>query len=550
MKRLISFVISIMLSVSAVSAETADTLHKLFVRQLTGGNGMRGYVRLTASGVADWLNYLLPFTASDIQIRGIGEKQGEKSDEIHDDDDWQVRFYVKNAAGKEVGTTWLHGNPDGLYFQSELLPETIFKVPLDGIHLLYQLFQGELDELFFTFDPLGMTEAGANGNASAYEALADVLGVPALEWEQNWLPVLEKYFLHLDLWLTSFGDPIFLTGDSGSKRMSATYRIPSEDLKAEAKYIIGQMLFDNELQSLLIPLVTMEERITYLNPNQVYFYEACIDALPLEGDVILAREMSSHGEIVSTTISLPLPPLPDNLIAPIGEMASAALMLPYQDLLSGMNRLTIISAGEERKITLTGERRELAIDAMETVAEDGAVTLAGSLRVTPNAGVEENALSAAFSCTWGAKSWQDDNYLDHEQTSFALSVSPALDMLAADDPFRGTYVDFMPVSLAWMVDYRNNTFQQGSPAQVNFSINAQLPDAKIDAEGVLRITTQMSFVELDVSRAKLLSSLSDDEKTALLEQFVDNVAAVMANLSPVMTAAPQTESKADVPANE
>lgn len=351
----------LLLAFSCSAAETADTLPKLLVRQLTAGYGVRGYANITATGVADWLNYVLPFTVTDIQIRAIGEKQGTVSQAIDDDDDWQVRFYAKNSEDAEVGTTWLYGNPDGICFQSELLPGTVLSIPVEGVHLLYQIMRGDFKELFFAFDPMNLLAPGSNGNTSAYTGIANLLGISEESWSEQWLPVLEKYFLHLDLWLMGYGNPDFVTGKSGGLSMTGTYTIPVSDLKKEAKYLIGQMIFDNDLQALLVPHVTMEQRITYLNPSMVYFYEACIDAIPLEGDIVLSREMSAMGDIVSTSVSLPLPALPDELIVPLGEAAGALFGLSYDDLFSGMNRITISQQESERHLILSGEARTIEI---------------------------------------------------------------------------------------------------------------------------------------------------------------------------------------------
>lgn len=531
MKRIFCLVLCLMLALPAALAETADTLPKRFVRQLTGGNGARGYVSITASGVAEWLNLLLPFTASDIQIRAIGQKQGEMSEDITDDDAWQVKFYAKDSAGSEAGTTWLFGDPSGVYFQSELLPETILSVPVDQVHLLYQLFRGEFSELFFSFDPLALQAPGANGNASAYKAIADVLGIPAEDWEAEWMPVLEKHFLHLDLWLAGYGESSIVNEDSGALTMSASFTIPVDDLKAEAKYLIGQMLYDNDLQTLLLPYVTMEQRITYLNPQMLYFYEACIDALELTGDVVLSREMSAMGEVVSTTVELPLPALPEALTVPAGKAALALLELPYDDLLAGMNRIVLTQSGAEKTVILSGTQRTITVTAVESAPDESTAVKEGVIRVTPVAGVQENAVTAAFSFSYSHKQWQDEKYLDHDTTAFSLSVTPDLENISEEDPFRSLYEEFQPVRIAWTLDYRNNPFQENSAVQVNFNMDAQLPDAAVTAEAVLRITTQMSMEELSTADAEDFTMLSEERKATLLNAFVENAANTMTSLN-------------------
>lgn len=530
MKRVLCLVLCLMLAIPFAAADTADTLPKRFARQLSGGNGMRGYVSISASGVAEWLTALLPFTATDIQVRAIGEKQGEMSENILDDDDWQVRFYAENSAKEAVGTTWLYGNPDGVYFQSELLPDTVLTMPVEQTHLLYQLFSGEWADIFFAFDPLSMTAPGANGNASSYEALAKVLGIPAQEWEEKWLPVLEKYFLQLDLWLAGFGDPSFVTGEeAGSLKMTATYNIPADALKTEAKYLIGQMMYDHDLQNLLLPYVTMETRVTYLNPSMVYFYEACIDALELEGDIILSREMSSMGDVVSTTVSLPLPKLPSSLTAPLNEAAAAVFDMENKAVLDGMNRLVLTQNGNEKSMTISGEQRTISIAAAEEKGETD-TSWQGTMKIIPSAGVEEIALSAAFSCSAGHRIWQDEKYLDHDTTEFSIAIEPALENLDADDPFRSSYIEFQPVSLNLTVDYRNNPHQANSAVQININADAQLPDAQVNVEAIFRITTQITMENLAVAGTENIADMTQERKDELFEALIGNAVKVMANL--------------------
>lgn len=555
--RILCLALALMMIFSVVSAETsqtADTLPKRFLRQLTGGNGLRGKVSLTASGVADWLNVLLPFTASDIQIRALGEKQGDLYADTVTDDAWQIKLYTENSEEQEVGTTWIYGDKEALYISSELLHDTLLTIPVEQVNLLYQIFRGEYNDLFFAFDPLNMTQPGVNGNASAYQAIAEVLGVPETVWNESWMPVLEKYFLHLDLWLTGYGDSSFLTGDEGAMTVSATYTIPVEDLKAEAKYLVGQMLYDNALQTLLASCVTPEVQATYLDPSMIYFYEACIDALTLEGDIILTRAVSAKGETEHVMVGLPLPALPASLIKPIGQLAANAFGLSYTDLLEGMKRISFTQDGEELTISLTGEKRTLILTATETVVDENTTAMKGSLRVTPNVGVTENSLSARYSSTYGHRIWQDESYVDHDTTFFELSVETDLDMLSPDDPFRSAYVDFAPLSIGFSTDYRNNSYQENSPAQINITGAFKLPDAEVAMDMVLRITTKLTMTTLPTTGAESLAEMTQERKNALVEQLTENAVNAMSGLnavqpeSTVVPAAAPTETPTEAPA--
>lgn len=553
--RILCLALAFLLAISGAVAETADTantLPKKFLRQLTGGNGLRGKISLTASGVAEWLNVLLPFTAADIQIHAMGEKQGDLYAETLTDDNWQIKLFTENSNEQEVGTTWIYGDKNALYISSELLPDTLLTIPVEQVNLLYQIFRGEYADLFFAFDPFSLTQPGTNGNASAYEAVAKLLGVSEQVWADNWLPVLEKYFVHLDQWLTAYGTPAFVTGEEGSVTVSVTYTIPADALKAEAKYLVGQMLYDSELMTLLTAQVSPEVRDTYLNPSMIYYYEACIDALALQGDVILTRALSAQGETVHAMVALPLPALPQSLTQPIGQLAADAFGLPYTDLLDGMNRVSFTQDGGEMTIALTGTKRSLAVTAAVSAVDENTTGWSGSLRVSPNVGVTEDSLSARYTCTYGQRQWQDESYVDHDQTSFALTIEPDLDMLSSDDPFRNLYVDFSPLHVELSADYRNNSYKENSPAQVNVSAAVQLPDAEVAMELVLRITTKLTMTTLPTAGAERLSDLSAERKAALVAQLTENAVNAMSTLNaaqPESTVVPaaDTPDTADIP---
>lgn len=532
--RILCLTLALLLTFSAAMAETADTantLPKKFLRQLTGGNGLRGKISLTASGVADWLNVLLPFTAADIQIHAIGEKQGDLYAETLTDDTWQIKLYAQNSAEQEVGTTWIYGDKSALYLSSALLPDTLLTLPVEQVNLLYQLFRGEYADLFFAFDPLGMTQPGANGNASAYEAIAKLMGVSEQVWTESWLPVLEKYFARLDQWLTAYGTPTFVTDEEGGVTVSVTYTIPADALKTEAKSIVGQMLFDSELQALLTAQVSPEVKDTYLNPSMAYYYEACIDALDMQGEVILTRALSAQGETVHAMVALPLPALPQTLTQPIGQLAADAFGLPYTDLLDGMTRISFTQDGGEMTIALTGTKRSLSLTAAEFAVDENNTALSGAVRVSPNVGVTEDSLSARYTFIYGHRLWQDESYVDHDATSFALTIEPDLDLLSPDDPFRNLYVDFSPLQIEFSADYRNNSFKENSPVQVNVSAALKLPDAEVAMDLVLRITTKLTMTTLPTAGAESLTDMSAERKAALVTLLTENAVDAMSTLN-------------------
>ena len=552
MKRILCLLLCLTLLGTSVAFAADTTLPELFrIQVITGGYGVRGKASITASGTAPWLDVLLPFTASEIQIRAIGMQQGALSQYSEGADNWQLRLYVEDSNGKAAGTTWLYGQDDAIFLSSELLPDTVLTLPDGGVHLLYDLIRQDYAGVFLGLDPLDMTSGGVNGNLSAYDAIRKVLGVPEEEWETEWEPVLQKYYVDLDMWLTGYGSVSELSGSKGSMTMSVCYTIPSADLKEKAKAVISQMLYDSELQELLLPYVTLEQRVLYLNPALLYYYDACIDALALGGDVILSREMSALGENISTSVSLPLPQLPETLTAPVNQALTGLFALPYEDAMSGMNRIVIAQAGEECSVTLSGSLRTIALSIDESATNAESANLSGFLRITPALGNDEPPLCAAFSYKTTHTVYEDDDYFSHDTSTLSLTLEPSLDLISESDPFRSKYVDFTPVNLSLTVDYRNQSYNNYSPTQVNISAAIAVKDANVTLDLVLRTTNMWDHADLPTEGAENLAELTDARKEELLAELIVNAVRTMSSLNapaaptatpvPEATAAPATD---------
>ena len=158
--------------------------------------------------------------------------------------------------------------------------------------------------------------------------------------------------------------------------------------------------------------------------------------------------------------------------------------------------------------------------------------LKGGLRITPEIGVDENYMSAAFSLDFDQRIWQDESYNDHDTTTFAVSFAPDLTSLEEDDLFRNVYTEFSPVSLALTVDYRNDPYKANSPVQVNVDVAATLPDAEVSAKVVLRVTTKLEMQQLSHDNtAENLEQMTETRKSDLLESFISNAIITMANLN-------------------
>lgn len=530
MKRFLCILLCLLLAAPAALAEDY-TPFKTFRQQfVTGGGGLRGSANLTVSGVAEWLDVLLPFTAAKLRVRIIGEAQGEMSDMLTDDDDWQIQLYVKDSNDVQRGITWIYGNPDGLYIQSELLPDTLLTLPVKDVNLPFQLTDGELLPLLNALDPMGLMLPDESGNAEIYSALAELSTISEVEWAENWAPVLEKYDVEVDVWLSQYASATVVSGATGEKTLRTAYEIPAEDLKAQMKYIISAMLNDYDLQSLLAPYFTDAQRSLYLNTAMLWFYDYCIDMLPLEGDIVLEREMTMLGETRAMTISLPLPQLPGEVTEPIGQTIADLFQLPYADVLEGVNHISIRQEDGELSVSLTSPARTLSLMLADAVVEGENVTRQGFLRITPAADSEDPPLSAALTWRSAHSIWQDEDYTTHEEFAWALAAEADLSLMAEDDPFRSRYVDFTPVSFTLKLGF-SKADKEGASVQLTADLNVVLPGAELGLTGSVKPDVAWAHTVLPTTGGENLLEMSDERRTELRETLIRNAVTTMTTLN-------------------
>ncbi|MBQ2954810.1 MAG: hypothetical protein IJE07_14865 [Clostridia bacterium] len=529
MKRILCILLCLMLAAPAALAEDYSPT-RLFRQQfITGGNGLRGTVSVTASGVAEWLDLLLPFTAAKVQVRIIGEQQAGKSDLVPDDDDWQMKLWVKDAQGNQQGLTYVYGTPEGIFLSSELLPGEFLTLPVKNVNLPYQVSDGETLALLNAFNPLQLPDAAQSGNVTAWSALGELFAIDSADWAAEWTPVLTKYETLVDMWLADYATPTVVTGNGGRTTLRASYEIPAEALKAEAKYLLGLMMNDVELLTLAMPYLTDEQCSLYLNPAMLWFYEYCIDVAPLQGSILLERETTMLGETTAMNISLPLLSLPQELTAPLSAMLQQAFTLPYDDALAGVDRISIRQAGEELSISLSSPQYTVTTIVSGAAAEESSA-YSGFLRITPAVDSEQPPLSAAFAYSASHTITEDEEYNTLEAFAWSLNVTPDMSLAEPEDAFHSTYIEFAPLSFEAKVTYTKRD-KVNSPVQLAIQLAATLPDAELALTASLKVAERWAHEALPTTGGEDISAMSDGRKAELRTIFVQHAMETMMNLN-------------------
>lgn len=446
LKRILSVLLcaALLLGGTALAAKEDDyTLPELLYQQFAVQDyPIRGSVAVTASGTASWLDFLLPLTASTLHVRLLN---------LEDSDDFQYQVFSQDDSGSQQGLTQLYRVGDTLYLRTDVLPDVLLSMPL--------------------------AESGKS-NPSFYSVLAEMMAQPDILWESMWQPALEEYLNELELWLADYAaEPDTMT-ENGELVMRVSYVIPADDVKEQTKLMWKQALYDETLLTLLRPMMTEEQQAAYLNPALGYFYDACIDALPLSGDLRLSRKFSARGDTLSVAVALPLP-----------------------QNAWGYTTLTFRQEGSTTALVLNS--------ATQT-------------------------LQAKFALTSQHSETQDSDGTRHDDSAWTLTIEPDTDGAEAAD-----LVTFEPITAELSLQYSTES-REGAPIQLRVIAALHMAEADVGVKMALRTTSRWNALTLPTQGAEDVMSMDTMRAVQLLTTASDNLTRLIAGGSaPAATTAPE-----------
>lgn len=487
MKKLICLLLSVMLLMTAASASAAVeySLWEKWQRQVAFGNGIKGTLTVDVAGEAEWVKLLAPLDGVPLQIRAI-----------HDGDAFQYRLYAEK--GEELlGLTQLYGDGQAIYLKSDLLPDTLLSLTTGGdvMNRIAGVQEGE--------------------NPSLYSAMTNILNVPQTTWEGKWLPALSAYEEAIELWLESYASaPSVKRADDGSATVLVRYDIPQEALKAQVKALWGNVLADAVLLPLLQGQMNQAQQDAYLNPNLKYYYDQVIDALALDGNIVLEREMTAKGESVRTEMTFPLD-------------------------VDGWTQLKVKQIDKTTGFDLQGKDKQIVLEATETASNEGSAAYQGRIRIIPEDKAKK-AFAAAFTLVEVKSSSTDEDTRSHDISNWTVSMQP-------DEEFSGEgWEEFAPVEATARVHLSSKKLQSNAVA---FEVDLTLKQADVEMAVALHLSTRSKYVmdELPTEGATDIAAMDEAERTQLFTDLGLNGLTVLQMLNQEVEVAAPAESAEPAP---
>ena len=500
MEKLTCLILCVVLALSSTVAFARDySMSEKLVRQLEKGSGLKGTVTLEVSGEADWAKLLAPLSGLPMELRAIGKETGDVF--------YHQLFAVEGETQHELVTVYSDGGK--LLLTSGLLPGTAITMPTAG-------------------DAMGtLLTGGADKNPSWYSALANMTAIPDDTWTEDWQPKLEKYYQEIELWLSGFGAaPSVMHTDKGDTRMLIRYEIPVKALKKEMTALLQQVLNDNALLALVREQLTDAQRMAYLHPDLMWYYTEVINAIPIEGSVVLEREITIVGDVVRT-----------KLIFPMGGIGS-------------WHTLQLEQEEGETFISLQGTEKTVQLVLKTAAASAESASWQGIIRMIPaETTAETRAISASFDIRKFTATSVDNDTREHVIDNWEITLAPDLTHLEEGDPARAAYQDFAPITGKAKIHFHSKNAQT-SPTTLEADVELTLPDAALAVHVNVKSASPWAIPTLEVAEGEDLLSMTAERRAELLGGLLAAVQPITARLAAPAETAETAATTTDLPLPE
>ena len=468
MKRLTAVLLALLMMCQCAFAVEAHSLSEKISLQMGDGSGMKGSFTLSAEGDAEWAQKIAAVAGNDFQIRCIRSGEG-----------YLLEIYAAEGDDKHALTT-VYITDGGATLKSELLPDMEVSFPVDAV--IIDLITGY-----------------AGSNPTWYGAALNVGGVHDDVWASEWQTVLEPYYTNLEVWMNSYAAAPVVTTENGHTVMTLRYEIPAKAIPEMMISIVEKVLNDQTLMALVTAQMTDEQKALYLSPDMLYHYQNIIRALPFEGSLVIERKMTTMGDVLYSSITLPLA---------FGGNGWKSLRI--EDAM-GAYTFTLVTEDGEAVLAMTAPEK--------TDAGDKRIV---TYRNIPYELSEENkAVSLRAVVVTSYETRTDEDTRGHEITGFDITVEEDLSHLAADAPERAFYEKVDTTALAFTLHlHSKNANTSPTTAALDFTYKAG--GSSVTFSGQLKTTSPWMAGVYKPGAADALADMAEDELHALMTMFAVN----------------------------
>ena len=279
MKKTICLILTVLTAFCFLTAASAAgyTLPEKMERQLQVGSGLKGSFVIHSNADQELSPFVHSIRNAAYEIRGI-----RSGDDLH--------YYIYQPGEGETLSSLTEfcriGNTG--YLRSDFLPEAAYRLP-------------DFEEFIASF-----LKAEGENPSILPELIRLLVKGPDPEEEEGGLDTasLEK---QIELWISAFtAETTVESSENASPRLTQVFRIPAEALFNTVNVLVKTVSETPDTMEALKNVLSEDQIRTYLNPNLGYFYLEAMESLQLDGEIVFSRTMSTLGDLIQNTLTLPL----------------------------------------------------------------------------------------------------------------------------------------------------------------------------------------------------------------------------------------------------
>ena len=471
MKKVICALFTLLILLGGCTSLAANeyTLPQKLENQQKVGSGLKGSFTMHMEGSDPLILSLIPFQDQEIQIRAI--RSGN---------DRHIALYREGQDESRDGLTELLQQDGSWFIRSDLLPDQVYRIP-DAIQTAGLIHH-----------PKGENPSFATAAARWYE-MTESKRKSLLD------PVTEKLSKALEVWLADYaGVSEVKTLANGSSAVDLTYTIPMAEIRKEIVRLVENMTMDADAQALLNSILTAEQQKIYMNQHLGYFYQAAMEALNNDYDLLYTRTVST-----------------------LGQMISSSLEMPLDERTMGYQSLLIEEAGGLISITLRGEDSLLMLTIPGNI--DFSQIDAFNAWIVYRSGEDEDQSAAVpmalkIRVTHGSELSSDEENRNHLREHWVIQAERDVTRLPEGEVAEN-HPEMQPMSADLMLHYFSRT-SQSSPTTLEIEALLEKEDFGLSLKGQVKTTSPWPFSPFSADEAIELANMEPEERSVLMAEWL------------------------------
>ena len=468
MKKICSILLTIILIISVISAASAAayTLPEKMERQLQVGSGLKGSFVIHTNADAGLSALVHSVRNAEFEVRGI-QSEGNK------------HYYIYQQGENEAMNALTEYCTVGekQYIRSDFLEGAGYLLP-DPDHMINKWLKSEGENPSIFPDLL---RSVLNGNE-----------------EEN--PGTESLERQIETWISSFSTESSLQTGDGLPRLTQTFRIPVEEMYNTVADIIRTISSSETYMGFFREKLSKEQIDTYLNPDLGYFYIDAMKQLDMEGEILFSRTVSTLGELIRSSLVLPMDP---------GKTGYSSVTLENNE-----TRRSIFMSGPRGMLYL-----ELPID-FDLKAENYEKEIVRFVLVDNE---NEDAKNVALRIILSKKSEKYDNSEEgriHENENYSVQISR--DTEGLPEAVTDDLIPDMAAAEAEINIHYSSKPQLSSPTTLEFSCRIKHGEFDFDLDGSVKTASPWVFAPFSVDDAVNAEDYEKEDFDLLRDTWIRN----------------------------